>query len=103
MKKVFLLFLLALLKIESSYSQTSTWSSAVNPGGHKTGYSKSISADTHGNIYITGLLNDTTRFGNTTLTAGFFIAKYDANGTSLWAQCACTSTVRPPHRHAVRR
>ncbi len=63
------------------------WASQV-----KSAFSNStgISLDRKGNSYITGQFGDTATFGNIQLDAGdssnFFIAKYDGNGSCLWAK-----------------
>ncbi len=66
---------------------------AKSEGGNSYGFSNSISIDTSGNVFITGVFNSPTiSFGTITLTnAGswdIFIVKYDANGNMLWAKSA---------------
>lgn len=62
---------------------------ARQPAGAITSnhYAKSITTDFLGNSYITGYLGSTgVKFGSTTLTGpGAYAAKYDTNGTEIWA------------------
>lgn len=50
----------------------------------------SISTDSYGNSFITGLFQESAAFGSTTLTSygdcDIFIAKYDNQGNCLWAR-----------------
>ncbi len=67
------------------WAKSATGTSNIN-------YSFSASADTHGNVYITGWFGPTIIFGTTTLTSvgafDLFTAKYDAYGNALWAKSA---------------
>lgn len=57
-------------------------------------YSWAVATDSAGNIYITGIFEDTIWFGSlalTSATAGngdIFLVKYDANGNVIWARQA---------------
>ena len=64
---------------------------AKSAGGTSLDIGLSVSADTFGNVFVTGSFQSPTiTFGSTTLTnAGFanvFIAKYDLTGNVLWAK-----------------
>ena len=64
---------------------------AKNAGGMGGDMAYSVSVDVSGNIYLTGgFASPTLAFGSTTLTnsgsTDMFLAKYDANGTVLWAK-----------------
>jgi len=69
------------------------WAKSVSVGGTSYEFDSSVSADTSGNVYLTGKFsNSTITFDSITLTnAGFndiFIAKYDAAGNVLWVKSA---------------
>lgn len=81
---------------------------AQSAGGSLTEVASAIAVDECGNSYVTGYFQGTATFGNTTLTSGagslfheLFIAKYDANGNSVWAQQALGHGVRTGHDVAV--
>ncbi len=63
-------------------------------GGTSADYENSVSTDDWGNVYVTGyFVSDSLTFGSIVLTNGggygdIFIAKYDSNGTVLWAKGA---------------
>jgi len=66
---------------------------AKNMGGANVNASKSIALDNYGNCYITGFFRDSTDFNpdlgiNSLISNGnadAFFAKYDSNGTYVWA------------------
>ncbi|MBI3502269.1 MAG: T9SS type A sorting domain-containing protein [Bacteroidetes bacterium] len=62
-------------------------------GGTGGDYGNSVSADTSGDVFVTGrFTSPTLTFGSTTLTnigtADVFVAKYDSNGNVLWVKGA---------------
>jgi hypothetical protein len=66
---------------------------AKSAGGNDGDEANSIAVDTSGNIYMAGnFSSDTIRFGSTALTNtggdAIFLAKYNSNGTILWAKTA---------------
>ena len=67
---------------------TSTWLWAVDGGGAANDYSKSVSLDSDGNPYVSGVYTGTAAFGSTSLTStggnDYFIAKYSTNGDLTW-------------------
>lgn len=77
----------------AKYDANGTMLWAKSAGGSGYDYSGTSSADIGGNLFVTGMFGSPAiTFGTTTLiNAGIynvFIAKYDANGNVLWAQCA---------------
>ena len=68
------------------------WAKRAGGTGDDRGYS--VSADTGGNVFVTGYFQSSSiTFGSTTLintgiTKHVFIAKYDASGNGLWAKSA---------------
>ena len=86
------IFLASLLLILSGiiFAQTpAEWLWLAQGGGTGNEYGYSISHDSSGNSYITGLFNGTAVFGTTTLTSAgsqdIFVAKLDTSGNWLWA------------------
>ena len=65
------------------------WLWAVQAYGYGDDRGHAMSIDGNGNIYITGLFQDTVTFSSDTLTSNgssnLFVAKIDANGNWLWA------------------
>ena len=66
---------------------------ARNAGGTNGDFANSITTDTAGNVIVAGyFLSPTIAFGSTTLTnsgnADIFLAKYNAEGSVLWAKKA---------------
>ena len=64
------------------------WSARA--GGIGKDVANDIASDRPGNSYITGSYQQNAQFGSTNLTGGalpqFFLAKYDPDGTLLWAR-----------------
>jgi hypothetical protein len=60
------------------------------------GMGNSVSTDIVGNVYITGMFDDTLSFGPDTLrtsaTNGVFLVKYDTNGNVRWAKQSTVQT-----------
>ena|GEM_PF-1448946 len=66
---------------------------AQRSGGSESDYNTGITADTAGNVYLTGYFQSSSiTFGNFTLTnngeTDVFIAKFDSNGNVFWAKSA---------------
>jgi len=65
----------------------------VSTGSAEHDYSNDVTADNHGDAYITGIFEDAIIFGTTTLTdSDLYIAKYDSSGNSLWAKSSTYNT-----------
>ena len=66
------------------------WDWAVSAGGESAEFSRDITCDNSGNIYITGYFYGSCTFGNQYITASgnsdLFIAKLSMNGQWLWAR-----------------
>jgi Secretion system C-terminal sorting domain len=62
---------------------------AILTTSSSSAYPYSVSTDKMGNAYVTGYFNDTVSFGSYSIYSGnnysIFLAKYDTNGTVLWA------------------
>jgi len=65
---------------------------AKKPGQNYNDYGSSVATDANGNAYVTGHFVSSIILGLDTLTgnggAEVFIAKYDANGNTIWAKSA---------------
>jgi hypothetical protein len=76
----------------AKYAKDGTFRWAVRAGGTGTDDGQDITADSLGNVYITGQFTGTATFGAFDLiSAGsqdIFVAKYDTSGTVLWAKRA---------------
>jgi hypothetical protein len=76
----------------AKYSPTGTILWVKSAGGADTTAGWGVATDGAGNVYVTGYFKGTATFGSTTLpNAGqsdIFVAKYDADGNSLWAKSA---------------
>jgi len=55
-------------------------------GSEFTDYAMGIACDEQENIYVTGANQTAISFGNTTIPQGGYMAKYDKNGTLIWAK-----------------
>lgn len=92
MRRWILLQILALSVLWQTHAsaQGFVWTRQIQMSGLPTGYG--VSADSSGNVYVTGGFEGTANFGPTLLTnAGgndIFLAKYDANGGLIWAKRA---------------
>jgi hypothetical protein len=95
--KIILLLTIVLFAFESvektTYAQSPQWQWAKSAGGTSVEQANAVATDINGNVYVAGLFNsDSITFGATTLiNAGgddLFLAKYDSNGTVLWAKRA---------------
>lgn len=94
--KIYTLAIILLGSI-TTFSQAPNWSWAQCPlGAYYSNFGQSIASDANGNTYVTGnFTSPTITFGNISLlnprTDGngveMFVAKYDASGNVLWAQC----------------
>ncbi|MDP4266977.1 MAG: T9SS type A sorting domain-containing protein [Bacteroidota bacterium] len=66
------------------------WEWAVSEGGKGYNMAKSVCTDKNGNIYTIGLFTDTINIGNNIISnnnfEGFYIAKYNNAGKSIWAK-----------------
>lgn len=75
--------------------QAQTWQWANSGGSKLNDESRSVATDASGNVFIVGYFRDSIMtIGNKTLfnhipytSADIFLAKYDASGNLVWAQC----------------
>lgn len=71
------------------------WDWAVSAGGTSTDFSKDLTCDASGNIYVTGYFYGTCYFGNQSVTAvgnsDVFIAKLSSSGEWLWVRAGLGS------------
>ena len=95
MKRIFwLIFIIPLIGSASfSYGQTSSWLWARSAIGNSLDQGLGITSDVFGNVYVTGYFTSTTiTLGSFVLTNvsgwDFYVAKYDASGTVIWAKSA---------------
>jgi len=70
---------------------TVVWANnAVVPSNNSSGFPYGVVTDKTGNIYLTGVYEDTITFGTYTLVsvggAGMFLVKYSPNGNVVWAK-----------------
>ena len=77
------------------YSPSGTVLWATSAGGYYDDYANCVSADSFGNVYVTGNFNSSTiGFGSDTLTnpdpgsPALFVVKYDSAGNTIWAHTA---------------
>jgi len=79
-----------LVKYDSSGNVLWARSGAGTGGG--ANYCYNVTADIHGNVFVTGSFGPSITFGSQTLTAAgggdIFIVKYDPSGNVLWARSA---------------
>jgi len=60
---------------------------ARKEGGENHDIVYGAAADQNGNIFITGIFENSTTFGNITIDGdGFFLAKFDPSGTIIWVR-----------------
>ncbi len=67
------------------------WAKQGSGGGNNDMQSSSLSADSDGNVYVTGYFRNTASFDGITITdsgLSFYIVKYDTNGDAEWAKQA---------------
>lgn len=90
-----LLFVSAMLIFFTNTVNGQAWQWAEKGGGTHNEYAGDIDIDAHGNSYITGKFYNSVSFGAYTLNSpgswAIYIAKYDVNGTVLWARIAGTA------------
>ncbi len=92
MKKPLLLFLAIITGfLSTTQAQTWQWAKQSIGDGHDYGYD--IDTDSEGNSYVTGtfqppsvIIGADTLYASTSFNSGFFVAKYDPQGTPLWAR-----------------
>jgi hypothetical protein len=74
------------------YAKDGTFRWAVRAGGTGIDDAQAITADSSGNVYITGQFSGTATFGAFPLVSAgsqdIYVAKYDSAGTVLWAKRA---------------
>ena len=89
MKKIYTTLVIALLSI-NVFAQTPNWAWAENATGYLSEGGNSVATDSAGNIYVVGDFSGTLIIGSSTFNGGtvgdFYIAKYNAIGTILWAE-----------------
>lgn len=81
----------------AKYSPTAgSWQWVRKGGGSGMDFGSDVKLDSVGHLYVTGIFAATAQFGGATMTAGggnfwdrgYFILKYDAAGSLLWAKDA---------------
>ncbi|MEI6853496.1 MAG: SBBP repeat-containing protein, partial [Bacteroidota bacterium] len=77
----------------AKYNSSGTVLWATSAGGASYEYPYSVAVDPSGNVYVAGYFDSSSlSFGSTTLTntgsGDLFLAKYNTNGTPLWARSA---------------
>ncbi len=86
--KPFILLLIFILSFNTSYTQIPNWQWAKKIGKNSIGYSKGVSSDNSGHVYVCGGFTGDLIVGNDTLynNSGYdaYIAKYDENGNFIW-------------------
>lgn len=74
----------------AKYSPSGAFLWVRTAGGSSGDYAHALAVDGAGNSYLTGEMEQTTRFGSVALTSrgsnDVFVAKYDTNGNLIWAK-----------------
>jgi hypothetical protein len=95
MKSTLLLLILVLLSIGSPAS-SQQWQLAKSIGGPNNDYISGISSDGNGNIYVVGEFHNEIRLDTISLSNpgrwSIYIAKYNHNGSIVWAKAAVQAT-----------
>ena len=88
--KIVAVFVILLVKLSVSYSQSFKWVNFGKSEGFD--YGNDISTDDSGNVYIAGQFEFTAKFGNVTLVSAgqhdIFVAKYNSQGDLIWIRSA---------------
>jgi hypothetical protein len=90
MRKIVFIGLLSLIFFNRNFAQKVEWAKIAGAGAYDYGYG--ICGDKYGNIYAVGKIEDSPRFGDTTLPKvrnhDAFVAKYTPEGKLSWIRTA---------------